>query len=90
MRQSYSGDYEDVEALRLQFEEFRNRHGKRTRFPKELWRRPPKLTNQAITGTGELLNRTVQEPSASGAWMLVLAANRSIIFRLEGGHYVRF
>ena len=36
--------------------------------------RPRKLTNEAVTGTGELLGRTVQESSASWALMLVLAA----------------
>src|SRR5690242_3347265 len=46
MRQSYSGGYEDVEALRLRFEEFRNRHEKRTRFPEELWRAAAELAGK--------------------------------------------
>jgi hypothetical protein len=38
MREAYNSDFEDVEALRLQFEEFRSRHTSRTRLPEELWR----------------------------------------------------
>lgn len=38
MREAYNSGYEDVEALRLRFEEFRSRHEPRTRLPEELWR----------------------------------------------------
>jgi hypothetical protein len=37
-REALNSSYEDVEALRVQFEEFRGGHDKRTRLPEELWR----------------------------------------------------
>ena len=38
MRETYNSCFEDVEALRLRFDEFRSRHASRTRLPEELWR----------------------------------------------------
>jgi len=37
-REALISSYEDLEALRLRFEEFRSGHEKRTRLPEELWR----------------------------------------------------
>jgi len=37
-REALISSYEDLEALRVQFEEFRSGHEKRTRLPEELWR----------------------------------------------------
>jgi hypothetical protein len=37
-RAAFNSGYEEVGALRLRFEEFRNAHAKRTRLPEELWR----------------------------------------------------
>ncbi len=37
-REAFNSNYEDLEALRVQFEEFRSGHEKRTRLPEELWR----------------------------------------------------
>ena len=36
-REAFISSYEDLEALRLRFEEFRSGHEKRTRLPEELW-----------------------------------------------------
>ena len=36
-RETFISSYEDLEALRLRFEEFRSGHEKRTRLPEELW-----------------------------------------------------
>lgn len=36
-REAFISSYEDLEALRLRFEEFRNGHERRTRLPEELW-----------------------------------------------------
>jgi hypothetical protein len=38
MREAYNGGHEDVEALRIQFEDFRSKHASRARLPEELWR----------------------------------------------------
>jgi hypothetical protein len=38
MREAYNSGFEEMEALRLRFEEFRGRHARRTRLPGELWR----------------------------------------------------
>jgi hypothetical protein len=68
MRQSYSGGYEDVEALRLQFEEFRNRHEKRTRFPEELWRAAAELAGKCGINT---VARTVRlDANSLKKWMV--------------------
>jgi hypothetical protein len=37
-REAFISNYEDLEALRVQFEEFRSGHEKRTRLPEGLWR----------------------------------------------------
>jgi hypothetical protein len=37
-REALMSSYEDLEALRIRFEEFRSGHEKRTRLPEELWR----------------------------------------------------
>ncbi len=37
-REAFISSYEDLEVLRLRFEEFRSGHEKRTRLPEELWR----------------------------------------------------
>jgi hypothetical protein len=36
-REAFISSYEDLEALRLRFEEFRSGHERRTRLPEELW-----------------------------------------------------
>ncbi len=36
-REAFISSYEDLEALRLRLEEFRNGHERRTRLPEELW-----------------------------------------------------
>ena len=36
-QEAFISSYEDLEALRLRFEEFRSGHQKRTRLPEELW-----------------------------------------------------
>lgn len=38
MRETHTSRYEDLESLRLQFEDFRSKHPSRTRLPEELWR----------------------------------------------------
>jgi hypothetical protein len=38
MPERYNSGFEDVEVLRLRFDEFRNKHASRTRVPEELWR----------------------------------------------------
>jgi hypothetical protein len=38
MGEAYNGGHEDVEALRIQFEDFRSKHASRARLPEELWR----------------------------------------------------
>jgi hypothetical protein len=38
MREAYNSGYEDVEALRTRFEDFRSKHASRERLPEELWR----------------------------------------------------
>lgn len=38
MREAYNSGFEDMETLRLRFEEFRSRHARRTRLLEELWR----------------------------------------------------
>lgn len=71
MRQSYSSSYEDVEALRLRFEEFRNRHEKRTRFPGELWRAAAELAGKrginAVARTVRLDANSLKKWMAQGA-----------------------
>lgn len=37
-REPYSSGYEDLEGLRVRFEEFRSGHQRRRRLPEELWR----------------------------------------------------
>src|ERR1700733_10838372 len=37
-RALHNSSFEDVEALRKRFEDFRSQHEKRTRLPEELWR----------------------------------------------------
>jgi hypothetical protein len=38
MRVAHGSSFDDVEALRRRFEEFRNQHQRRTRLPEDLWR----------------------------------------------------
>jgi len=72
MRESYNGVYEDVEALRLRFEEFRNRHDKRTRFPEELWRGAAELAGKRGINT---VARTLRlDANSLKKWMVQGAA----------------
>ncbi len=36
-REEVTSEFEDLEALRVRFEEFRSGHARRTRLPEELW-----------------------------------------------------
>lgn len=45
-RGQYSGEHEDLEALRGRFEEFRSRNMPRTRLPEELWRAAAEIAGQ--------------------------------------------
>jgi hypothetical protein len=38
MQEIYRSGFEDLETLRMRFDEFRSKHASRTRLPEELWR----------------------------------------------------